>query len=58
MLGSGVAEPVAVCEAAVPLSNAVDKIAIAEGARRPNEDLMTVSSQIQEVEPSDGGGMV
>jgi hypothetical protein len=49
------------CDIAVPLgphSNAVDKIAIAEGAKRLDEDLMTASSQIHDVEPSDGGGMV
>ena len=51
MLGSGVAAPVAVCDTAVPLrphSNAVDKMAIAEGATMLDEDLMTVSSQIQD----------
>ena len=53
MLGSGVAEPVAVCDTAVPLklhSNEIDKIAIAEGAKRLDEDLMTLtlSSQIQD----------
>jgi hypothetical protein len=45
MLGSGAAEPVAVCDTAVPLklhSNEIDKIAIAEGAKRL-EDLMTLS---------------
>jgi hypothetical protein len=36
MVGSEVLEPVAVCDAAGPLSNAVDKIAMAEGA--PNLD--------------------
>jgi hypothetical protein len=43
MLGSGVAEPVAVCDTAVllsPHSNAVDKMAIAERAKRLDEDLM------------------
>ena len=43
MLGSGVAEPVAVCDIAVPLgphSNEIDKIAIAEGANRPDDILM------------------
>ena len=42
-LGSGVPEPVAVCDIAVPLrllSNAVDRIAIAEGATKPDDDLM------------------
>jgi hypothetical protein len=53
MLGSGVAEPVAVCDTAVPLklhSNEIDKIAIAEGAKRLDEDLMTLtlSCQIQD----------
>ena len=50
-----------VCDKALllgPQSNAVDKIAITDGAKRLNEDLMTVSSQVQNVEPSDGGGMV
>jgi hypothetical protein len=50
MLGSWVPEPVAVCDIAVPLqlhSNEIDKIAIAEGAKRLDEDdLMTLSSQI------------
>ena len=39
MLGSGAAEPVAVCDTAVPLklhSNDIDKIAIAEGATKPD----------------------
>src|SRR5262245_28921028 len=43
MLGSGVAKPVAVCDTAVlhsPHSNAVDKMAIAEGAKRLDEGLM------------------
>jgi len=51
MLGSGAAEPVAVCDTAVPLklqSNEIDKIAIAEGAKRLDEDLMTLSFQIQD----------
>jgi hypothetical protein len=51
MLGSRAAEPVAVCDTAVPLklhSNEIDKIAIAEGAKRLDEDLMTLSSQIQD----------
>jgi hypothetical protein len=51
MLGSGAAEPVAVCDTAVPLKlhgNEIDKIAIAEGAKRLDEDLMTLSSQIQD----------
>ena len=51
MLGSGAAEPVAVCDTAVPLklhSHDIDKIAIAEGAKRLDEDLMTLSSQIQD----------
>ena len=51
MLGSGVAAPVAVCDIAVPLrlhSNAVDRIAIAEGATKLDEDLMIISDQIQD----------
>jgi hypothetical protein len=44
MPGSGAAEPVAVCEIAVPLgphSNAADKIATAEGAAKLDDNLMT-----------------
>src|SRR3981081_3056469 len=51
MLGSAVAEPVAVCDTAVPLrphSNAVDRIATAAGATGLDDNLMTMSSQIQE----------
>jgi hypothetical protein len=51
MLGSGAAEPVAVCDIAVPLrlhSNAVDRIAIAEGATKLDNDLMIISGQIQD----------
>jgi hypothetical protein len=51
MGGSEAPEPVAVCDTAVPLrphTNAVDKMAIAEGATMLDEDLMTVSSQIQD----------
>jgi hypothetical protein len=51
MLGSVAAEPVAVCDTAVPLklhSNEIDKIAIAEGPKRLDEDLMTLSFQIQD----------
>jgi hypothetical protein len=49
MEGSEAPEPVAVCDIAVPLrphTNAVDKMAIAEGATMLDEDLMTLSSQI------------
>ena len=49
-LGIGAAEPV-VCDTAIPLklhSNEIDKIAIAEGPKRLDEDLMTLSSQIQD----------
>jgi len=45
MLGSWVAEPVAVCDIAVPLrlnNNAVDRIATAEGAARLDDILITV----------------
>jgi hypothetical protein len=51
MLGSGAAEPVAVCDIAVSLrlhSNAVDRIAIAEGATKLDNDLMIISGQIQD----------
>ena len=44
MLGSGVAERVAVCDTAVPLrphSNAVDRIATAERAAKLDDNLMT-----------------
>jgi hypothetical protein len=43
MLGSGTAEPVAVCDSAVPLmlhSNEIDKTARAEGAKRLDDILM------------------
>jgi hypothetical protein len=43
MLGSGVADPVAVCDTAVslrPHSNAVDRITTAEGAIRLDDILM------------------
>lgn len=42
MEGSGAAEPVAVCDAAGPHSNTVDKTATAEGATTLNENLMTI----------------
>ena len=41
-------EPVAVCDIAVPLRllrNAVDRIAITEGATEPDDNLMMVSSR-------------
>jgi hypothetical protein len=44
MPGSGAAEPVAVCDIAVPLgphNNAVDRIATAEGATKLDDSLMT-----------------
>jgi hypothetical protein len=46
MLGSWVPEPVAVCDIAVPLrllSNAVDRIAITEGATEPDDNLTMIS---------------
>lgn len=43
MLGSELAEPVAVCDAAGPHSKAVDKIATAEGATKRDGNLMTIS---------------
>jgi hypothetical protein len=55
MLGSGVAAPVAVCDIAVPLrlhSNAVDRIAIAEGATKLDNVLMIISDQIRTDIPS------
>ena len=41
-------EPVAVCDIAVPLrllSNALDRIAITEGATKPDDNLMITSSR-------------
>ena len=49
MLGSGAATPVSGCDIAVVLrlhSNAVDRIAIAEGATKLDDDLMMISDQI------------
>jgi hypothetical protein len=43
MLGSWLVGPVAVCEAAVPFSNTVDRTAIAEGATRLDDILITRS---------------
>ena len=43
MLGSWLVGPVAVCEAAVPLSNTVDRTARAEGATRLDDILITCS---------------
>src|SRR5262249_3427284 len=40
MLGSWLVGPVAVCDIAVPLSNAVDRIATAEGATRLDDILI------------------
>jgi hypothetical protein len=51
MEGSEAPEPVAVCDVAGPLrahTNAVDKMAIAEGATMLDVYLMTVSSQIKD----------
>jgi hypothetical protein len=48
MLGSDVAAPVAVCDTAAPLRphrNVVDRMAIAEGTTKLNEDFMTIPSQ-------------
>jgi hypothetical protein len=45
MLGSWLVVPVEVCEAAVPLSNTVDKTATAEGATRLGDILITRSPQ-------------
>jgi hypothetical protein len=55
MPGSGVTAPVSVCDIAVPLrlhSNAVDRIAIAEGATKLDDDLMTISDQSRTDIPS------
>ena len=41
-------EPVAVCDIAVPLrllSNAVERIAITEGATKPDDNLIIISSR-------------
>jgi hypothetical protein len=51
MLGSGAATPVSGCDIAVVLrlhSNAVDRIAIAEGATKLDGDFMIISDQIQD----------
>ena len=55
MLGSGAATPVSVCDIAVPLrlhSNAVDRIEIAEGAPKFDDELMITSDQIRTDIPS------
>jgi len=44
MLGSWLVGLVAVCDAAVPLSSAVDRIATAKGTTNP-DDFMTISSR-------------
>lgn len=47
-VGSGVAEPIAVCDTAVPLrplSNAIDRMAITKGATELDDNLMMVSSR-------------
>jgi hypothetical protein len=43
-----VAEPVAVCDTAVPLSNEVDNTTTAKGATKLDDNLMTMSSRIQD----------
>jgi hypothetical protein len=43
-----VGEPVAVCDTAVPLSNDVDKKTTASGATKLEDNLMTISSRIQD----------
>ena len=55
MLGIGAATPVSGCDIAVPLrlhSNAVDRIAIAEGATNLDDVLMIISDQIRTDIPS------
>jgi len=50
MPGSGVADPVAVCDTAAPLrphSNTVDRIATGERATKLGDKLMAMSSQIE-----------
>jgi hypothetical protein len=46
-----VEEPVAVCDTAVPLSNEVDKKATARGAIKPEDNLIIMSSRIQDGQP-------
>ena len=51
MPGSGAATPVSICDIAVLLrlhSNAVDRIAMAEGATKLDDDLIVISDQIQD----------
>jgi hypothetical protein len=53
--GSEVAEPVAVCDIAVPLrphSSSIDKIATAGLATKDDENLMAMSSQNRDGMPS------
>jgi hypothetical protein len=55
MLGIGAATPVSGCDIAVPLrlhSNAVDRIAIAEGATNLDDEFMIISDQIRTDLPS------
>ena len=55
MLGSGVATPVSGCDIAGALrlhSNAVDRIAIPEGATKRDDELMMISDQIRTDIPS------
>jgi len=49
MLGSGLAALVAVCEAAVALSNTVDRTAMAEGATKLDDILITRSPKCRPV---------
>jgi hypothetical protein len=49
MVGSGAAEPVAVCGAAGPHSKTVDKAATAEGTTKLDDNLITMSSQSAEI---------
>jgi hypothetical protein len=55
MLGSGAATPVSGCDIAGPLrlhSNAIDRIPIAEGATKLEDELMIISDQIRTDIPS------
>jgi len=45
MLGSWLAGPAVVCDAAGSHSNAIDRIAAAEGATKLDDSFMTMSSQ-------------
>jgi hypothetical protein len=52
MVGSGPAEPVAVCDDAGPHSKTVDKTATAEGATKLDDNPMTMSSRGRTCRPN------